>query len=141
MLKEKLEILIERLTDRDAAQRDYALKEFKTEISGATSSMTSVPKPLKFLSPHYKRIVEIYELQIDSEFKVSKTEKRDSEQQSPRLLPSINQILQLKFADFVSVLGMVASDDDKPDCLTYCLQGSRVNLVSWGHEYLRCLAG
>ncbi len=36
---------------------------------------------------------------------------------------------------------MVASDDDKPDCLTYCLQGSRVNLVSWGHEYLRCLAG
>jgi hypothetical protein len=75
MLKEKLEILIERLTDRDAAQRDYALKEFKTEISGATSSMTSVPKPLKFLSPHYKRIVEIYELQIDSEFKVSKTER------------------------------------------------------------------
>lgn len=36
---------------------------------------------------------------------------------------------------------MVASDDDKPDCLTYCLQGSKLNLVSWGHEYLRCLSG
>ena len=56
MLKEKLELLIERLTDRDMAQKVFALKELKTEISGATSSMTSVPKPLKFLSPHYKRI-------------------------------------------------------------------------------------
>ena len=71
MLKEKLELLIERLSDRDSAQRDHALKEFKSEISGATTSMTSVPKPLKFLSPHYKKIVEIYEQQIDSEYKVS----------------------------------------------------------------------
>ena len=75
MLKEKLELLIERLTDRDAAQRDHALKEFKIEISGATTSMTSVPKPLKFLSPHYKKIVEIYEQQIDGEYKVSITRK------------------------------------------------------------------
>lgn len=82
MLKEKLEILIERLSDREAAQRDYALKEFKTEICGATSSMTSVPKPLKFLSPHYKRIVEIYELQIDGEYKVSYIEKSDFKWQS-----------------------------------------------------------
>jgi hypothetical protein len=100
MLKEKLEILIERLSDRDAAQRDYALKEFKTEISGATSSMTSVPKPLKFLSPHYKRIVEIYELQIDGEFKVSITKEKDFEQQSTRLLLSINQILAAKICRF-----------------------------------------
>ena len=96
MLKEKLEILVERLSDRDAAQREYALKEFKTEIAGATSSMTSVPKPLKFLSPHYKRIVEIYELQIDGEFKVSRFRKGYFEQQFTRLLHSINQILAAK---------------------------------------------
>jgi hypothetical protein len=96
MLKEKLEILVERLSDRDAAQREYALKEFKTEIAGATSSMTSVPKPLKFLSPHYKRIVEIYELQIDGEFKVSRFRKSDFEQQFTRFLDSINQILAAK---------------------------------------------
>ncbi len=53
----------------------------------------------------------------------------------------LTKFWQKNFADFVSVLGMVASDDDKPDCLTYCLQGSKLNLVSWGHEYLRCLAG
>jgi|LauGreDrversion4_2_1035121.scaffolds.fasta_scaffold1149129_2 hypothetical protein len=96
MLKEKLEILIERLSDRDAAQRDHALKEFKTEISGATSSMTSVPKPLKFLSPHYKRIVEIYELQIDGEFKVSLTRLEDFEQSINYFLDRINQILAEK---------------------------------------------
>ena len=56
-------------------------------------------------------------------------------------LTVLTKFWQKNFADFVSVLGMVASDDDKPDCLTYCLQGSKLNLVSWGHEYLRCLAG
>jgi|Transcript_8537 26S proteasome regulatory subunit N1 len=37
---------------------------------------------------------------------------------------------------------MVASDkEDEGEALTYCLKGTRQNLVSWGHEYLRCLAG
>jgi 26S proteasome regulatory subunit N1 len=37
---------------------------------------------------------------------------------------------------------MVASkDEDAFDALKYCLTGTKQNLVSWGHEYLRCLAG
>ena len=37
---------------------------------------------------------------------------------------------------------MVASEEeDQNDCLIYCLKGSRKNLVGWGHEYLRSLAG
>lgn len=37
---------------------------------------------------------------------------------------------------------MVAGEDEEShDALKYCLVGSRRNLVSWGHEYLRCLAG
>lgn len=55
-LKEKLELLVERLTDRDVAQRVNALDQLKLEISGATSTMTSVPKPLKFLSPIYATV-------------------------------------------------------------------------------------
>ena len=50
-MKEKLELLVERLADRDKAQRVNALDQLKQEISGATATMTSVPKPLKFLSP------------------------------------------------------------------------------------------
>ena len=33
-----------------------ALESLKTEIKTATSSMTSVPKPLKFLRPHWEAL-------------------------------------------------------------------------------------
>lgn len=50
MLKEKLQLLTERLNDIDAAQRDFALVEITKEVQGATTTITSVPKPLKFMS-------------------------------------------------------------------------------------------
>lgn len=43
----------------------------RQEIRTATSSMTSVPKPLKFLRPHYKTLKTHYEKMSDSELKVS----------------------------------------------------------------------
>jgi len=55
--------------------------------------MTSVPKPLKFLSPHYKKIVEVYELQIDSEYKVSTGRKGLYLHSNPIRTVCINQIL------------------------------------------------
>lgn len=61
LLKEKLELLVKRLTDRDSKQRDHALEQLKLEIAGATKTMTSVPKPLKFLTPVYPDIVKAYE--------------------------------------------------------------------------------
>lgn len=37
---------------------------------------------------------------------------------------------------------MVASEkEDDTEALQFCLQGTRRELVGWGHEYLRCLAG
>jgi 26S proteasome regulatory subunit N1 len=36
---------------------------------------------------------------------------------------------------------MVASEEGSNESLKYCLEGSRRNLVDWGHEYLRSLAG
>jgi len=71
MLKEKLELLIERLSDRDAAQRDFALTEITKEVQGATSTITSIPKPLKFMSVHYLKLVALFETQTDNTFKVS----------------------------------------------------------------------
>jgi 26S proteasome regulatory subunit N1 len=62
--------LNERLRDADLAQRLHALNEIKKEVSGATSSMTSVPKPLKFLSKHYKEMRDYYNTLPSSEFKV-----------------------------------------------------------------------
>jgi 26S proteasome regulatory subunit N1 len=36
---------------------------------------------------------------------------------------------------------MVSSEEKEPDALKYCLLGTQRDLVGWGHEYLRCLAG
>jgi len=36
---------------------------------------------------------------------------------------------------------MVASEEGSNDSLKYCLEGSKDNLIQWGHEYLRSLAG
>lgn len=41
--------------------RTNALRMLGSEIRSATSSMTSVPKPLKFLRPHYSKLVDFYD--------------------------------------------------------------------------------
>lgn len=40
------------------------------EIRTSTSSMTSVPKPLKFLRPHYGTLKAFYEAMPESDLKV-----------------------------------------------------------------------
>lgn len=49
------------MKDKDPAQQTNALKMIKDEIAGATATMTSVPKPLKFLIPHYEGLKTYYE--------------------------------------------------------------------------------
>lgn len=88
----------------------------RTEVGSATSSMTSVPKPLKFLKPHYDGFKEFYESQPDSDFK--------------KLL-----------ADLISVLAMTMSEVGSNESLKFVLLGTKTDLIFWGHEYLRSLAG
>jgi 26S proteasome regulatory subunit N1 len=38
-----------------------ALEAIKNFIKTSTSSMTAVPKPLKFLRPHYEKLEKAYE--------------------------------------------------------------------------------
>ena len=110
------------------------MDQLKIEISGATKTMTSVPKPLKFLSPHYAAIKASYDAQTDRTMKVSRLKRGDR----------LNQTfgIQAKSADLTSIIAMVASEkEDNTEALDFCLLGTRNELVSWGHEYLRCLAG
>ncbi|EEC13565.1 26S proteasome regulatory subunit rpn1, putative [Ixodes scapularis] len=91
-----------------------ALESLRTQIKASTTSMTSVPKPLKFLKPHYKTLQEVYE-------KITETETKSF------------------CADIVSILAMTISEER--ECLKYRLLGSREDIGSWGHEYVRHLAG
>nr|XP_018667278.1 26S proteasome non-ATPase regulatory subunit 2-like isoform X2 [Ciona intestinalis] len=113
-LLDELNLCIERLKESDATLYKSALEILRTKIRSSTASITSVPKPLKFLRPHYGTLKEIYE----------------------RIPMSENK----KFcADIVSVLGMTISDER--ECLKYRLLGSQEDIGSWGHEYVRHISG
>ncbi|KAL5406919.1 proteasome regulatory particle base subunit [Paraphaeosphaeria minitans] len=114
-LKNDLDMLVERILGLDADLYNHALEKINEFIKTATSSMTAVPKPLKFLRPHYESLEKAYDSWPESDNKKS-------------------------FADMLSVLGMTYSDEDRLDCLKYRLQAPSSDLGSWGHEYMRHLA-
>ncbi|KAJ3295555.1 proteasome regulatory particle base subunit [Rhizoclosmatium sp. JEL0117] len=113
-LKDELEMLVVRLQESNTSLHKPALESLRTLIRTSTSSMTSVPKPLKFLRPHYYELQAVYEKWPKSENK-------------------------LFLADIISVLAM-SYDDGKRDCLKYRFLGASEPVGSWGHEYVRHLA-
>lgn len=113
-LQEELNMLVERLMEPDQKLYKPALESLRSQIRASTTSMTSVPKPLKFLRLHYESLKEVYEKIKDD------TTKR-------------------LCADIVSVLGMTTTETR--ESLKYKLLGSKEELGSWGHEYVRHVAG
>ncbi|CAH8567948.1 unnamed protein product [Dicrocoelium dendriticum] len=115
-LQDELKMLIERLEEPNVSLYKPALESMCTLIKSSTTSMTSVPKPLKFLAPYYDKIKAIYENIEDSPTK--------------RLC-----------ADVVSVIGMTMTDkpESRYDTLNYRLLGSGSEIGAWGHEYVRHL--
>lgn len=120
-LKDDLELLVERLIDPDQSDEVYftSLDAMKNFIKDSTTSMTAVPKPLKFLRPHYELLTDLYQ---------KWTEKG----------VSTKRLLQL--ADVISVLATTRSDESKSDSLKYRLLASDDTIADWGHEYMRHLA-
>lgn len=59
------------LQEKDTSLYRPALEELRRQIRSSTTSMTSVPKPLKFLRPHYGKLKEIYENMAPGENKVT----------------------------------------------------------------------
>ncbi|KAI0372041.1 26S proteasome regulatory complex non-ATPase subcomplex Rpn1 subunit [Pilatotrama ljubarskyi] len=122
-LKNELEMLIERLREPNTELYRPALETLRTLIRTSTSSMTSVPKPLKFLHPHYPALQALYETWSPSEDKSL-------------------------FADILSVLAMTYSDTQPRGTLRYRLLSASLRPASaplsepgsWGHEYVRHLA-
>jgi 26S proteasome regulatory subunit N1 len=69
-LKDELDMLVERLLESDESLYKSALEHIKDMIKTSTSSMTAVPKPLKFLRPHYENLEKAYESWPEGENKV-----------------------------------------------------------------------
>ncbi|KAM0859898.1 hypothetical protein ACQ4PT_046894 [Festuca glaucescens] len=109
-LKEQLELYVVRAQDTDPGVQKLALESMRQEIRSATSSMTSVPKPLKFLRPHYGTLKSYFDIMPESE-------------------------LKKYMADILSVLALTMSVEGERESLRYRLLGSEGDIGSWGHEY------
>eukprot|EP00002_Diphylleia_rotans_P008447 TRINITY_DN1828_c0_g2_i1.p1 TRINITY_DN1828_c0_g2~~TRINITY_DN1828_c0_g2_i1.p1 ORF type:complete len:870 (-),score=207.08 TRINITY_DN1828_c0_g2_i1:486-3095(-) len=115
-LKTDLELLVTRTLEGDAGVQKLALERMRAEIKNSTSSMTSVPKPLKFLRPHYETLKKYF------------AEHEDCP----------NRAL---LSDILSVLAMTMGAEGAFESLHYRKSGSQDDIGSWGHEYVRNLAG
>eukprot|EP01041_Mallomonas_annulata_P006987 gene6987-14202_t len=116
-LKEGLELAVTRLQEPETNLHKQALDHLCSEIKSSTSSMTSVPKPLKFLRLHYDALKQVYSSwAIDHEMKGV-------------------------MADMLSVLAMAMAPQGSRECLKFRLESAVSDISSWGHEYIRSLAG
>ncbi|KAJ2032970.1 proteasome regulatory particle base subunit [Coemansia sp. S16] len=116
-LVSELEMIVERLKESSVDIHRSAMENLNNIIRSTTSSMTSVPKPLKYLKGHYATLAELYEAWSDERNKKA-------------------------LASILSLLGMAYDKDGKRDCLRYrLLAGYEDGQISeWGHEYARHLA-
>ncbi|XP_015516239.1 26S proteasome non-ATPase regulatory subunit 2 [Neodiprion pinetum] len=114
LLQEELGNLVERLQDSNTSLYFSALELLRSQIRASTTSMTSVPKPLKFMRPHYDTMKVVYEKIND---------------------PKTKELC----SDVISVLAM--SMGEGRECLKYRLTGSALEIGEWGHEYVRHLSG
>jgi len=116
-LKDTLTALVQSIVEPglEAGVRTLSLNMLSTEIRSSTSSMTAIPKPLKFLRAHYDTLVNFYN--------------------SPEAAP-----VQALLAQILSVLAMVWQKEGARDSLKYRLAGGKQEIGLWGHEYVRHLA-
>lgn len=113
-LKDKLSALVVQLQEVDNSLQ--ALTSLESEVRNATTSMTSIPKPLKFLKAHYQVLKTFY-----SELQYSE--------------------LKSRLANFISVLAITMGSLDGRETLQFLLEGDISAAVNWGHEYVRTLCG
>mmetsp|Transcript_2864 Transcript_2864/g.5371 ORF Transcript_2864/g.5371 Transcript_2864/m.5371 type:complete len:932 (+) Transcript_2864:110-2905(+) len=146
-LKERIETCVSTLINKESEDsvtvplRLKALDVIVTELRSATSSMTSVPKPLKFLRPHFAELKNLH-VALENDTSV--------------LSDSDYTLLRARLADILSVLAMTMGDDEDRESLKFKLSGMKDydaleqqgkrpveedNLGCWGHEYVRSLAG
>ncbi|KAJ2684545.1 proteasome regulatory particle base subunit, partial [Coemansia spiralis] len=59
-LVSELEMIVERLKESSVDIHRSAMENLNNVIRSTTSSMTSVPKPLKYLKGHYATLAELY---------------------------------------------------------------------------------
>lgn len=113
ILKEQLRENVEIACKQDLQERLKAVDFLIDKLKESTSSMTSVPKPMKHLVPYLDQLKQAYDTFSNQEYR-------------------------LKMADLLSLLTII-NIDTSYDILTYRLASPIDDIGAWGHEYVRCL--
>ena len=113
ILMEKLYKNIEIACTGSLEDRLSAVDVLINELRESTSSMSSVPKPMKYLVPSVEELTKAYNTFSDPEYR-------------------------RRLADLLSLLAIV-NIDRSYDILLYRLECPVENIGCWGHEYVRCL--
>lgn len=118
-LKTELLNYVRILTEKEVANFPSTINLLREKILASTSSMTSVPKPLKFLKQDYGKLKEIYAKRKD--------------------LMLEDDVIE-SFAEILSVLSLVIADADL-DCLNFRFECNRTETITiWGYEYVSRLS-
>lgn len=103
-LKNNLLLMVTRIGEDNPGVQKLALQQVANEIRSATTSMTSVPKPLKFLRAHYQTLVDTHDRTSDAD-------------------------VRRQLADVLSVLAITTSKEGERACLKFRLLGSKVRNI------------
>jgi len=154
-LKERLETCVSTVlntnneTNVTMLIRTNALDIIVNELRSATSSMTSVPKPLKFLRPFFDSLKDLH-----SSFKSGSDDDDNS------MIDDDVLFFRARLADVLAVLAMTMGKQDERESLNFKLLGMKDykslekhgheggkkmtkidNVGIWGHEFARSIAG
>ncbi|XP_011693011.1 PREDICTED: 26S proteasome non-ATPase regulatory subunit 2-like isoform X2 [Wasmannia auropunctata] len=113
-LQEELLQAVDVLNGKDESAMLLSLNHMRMLIRTSTTSMTSVPKPLKYLRNFYPSLRSAYGGLKQKEARV-------------------------RFAEILSVLALAGATPRSRDCLNFCIKGAVDNPGEWGHEYVRQL--
>jgi 26S proteasome regulatory subunit N1 len=117
-IKAEVELLVTRVQDSNQGLVSVALAGLKEKLRQATGQVGSIPKPLKFVRPHFAALRQTFQSMTDDANKK-------------------------KLSDILSLIAMTTTDKEKETNLSlhFKLTGTVDDLAYWGHEYLRHLAG
>lgn len=135
----EINALVESIKQDDELLVVPALEQLRNIIRESTTSMTSIPKPLKYLRSKYNGLKAVHEALKSDKI------KRD--------LADIISILAMTITDTVSQAQEADGENTNepsdgveekkhPDeSLTYLMLGNQSDIGCWGHEYVRHIAG
>lgn len=69
-MKDNIELWVEAINGTDETLADEALAKLDNEVRSSTSTMTSIPKPFKFLVSHFDTLEKAYKRHKENDRKV-----------------------------------------------------------------------